>query len=141
MKLKLVAGLKARIANNLRQRMGYFDVCRGLTYYRLRAEDDATRFLAALTSTNAISLRENPRRIPLLAKLIGTSIGEGLIICDCLVSTAAIPGDVCEFGVAQGAAWQLSLPPDFCGKFCILERTAMRQSNAPQSHSNNEIGR
>lgn len=59
MKLKVVAGLKTRIANKLRQRMGYFDVCRGLAYYRLRAEDDAARFLAALTSTNTISLREN----------------------------------------------------------------------------------
>lgn len=221
----------------------------------------------------------------MLAKLIGTSIGEGLIICDCLASTAAVPGDVCEFGVAQGAtsalianeiggqsrllwlydsfeglpaptaedvliddifglgsiekyagtmkcgeievisrlndisvdpaqfrivkgfftpsadgpktvsfayidfdfykpimdalrfisarmpvggkvivddygffsagaktavdeflqeegaAWQLSLPPDFCGKFCILEKTATHPSSAPQSHPNNEIGR
>ncbi|MEK6805825.1 MAG: TylF/MycF/NovP-related O-methyltransferase [Pseudomonadota bacterium] len=38
-----------------------------------------------------------------LANLKGTSLGEGLFILDALRRTASVEGDVCEFGVAQGA--------------------------------------
>lgn len=42
-----------------------------------------------------------------LHRLIGTSVGEGLYICDALQRSLAQPGDVCEFGVAQGATSRL----------------------------------
>lgn len=39
--------------------------------------------------------------------LIGTTVGEGLYICDALRRALAVPGDLCEFGVAQGATSRL----------------------------------
>lgn len=41
-------------------------------------------------------------RVKLMARLIGTPPGEAYAIVRALADTAAIPGDVCEFGVAQG---------------------------------------
>ena len=46
-------------------------------------------------------LPPRPGREQLLTKLIGTSVSEGLYIVDALAKSG--PGDVCEFGVAQGA--------------------------------------
>jgi O-methyltransferase len=42
-------------------------------------------------------------RTKLLCKLLGTNISEALWIVDCLRASAYLEGDVCEFGVAQGA--------------------------------------
>jgi O-methyltransferase len=42
-------------------------------------------------------------QISLLKNLVGTGFGEGLYILDSLQKSLAIEGDVCEFGVAQGA--------------------------------------
>ncbi|HVU24975.1 MAG TPA: glycosyltransferase [Opitutus sp.] len=42
-------------------------------------------------------------RLPLLAKLIGTGIGEAMYLLDALHASLADAGDICEFGVAQGA--------------------------------------
>ncbi len=42
-----------------------------------------------------------------LFNLIGTSIGEGMYICGYLNRCLHLPGDVCEFGVAQGATSRL----------------------------------
>lgn len=42
-------------------------------------------------------------QISLLKKLIGTGFGEGLYLLDSLQKSLLIEGDVCEFGVAQGA--------------------------------------
>ena len=41
-------------------------------------------------------------RIKLVARLFGTSPGEAYAIVRALAETASLPGDVCEFGVAQG---------------------------------------
>ncbi|MGO4677940.1 TylF/MycF/NovP-related O-methyltransferase [Bosea sp. 2YAB26] len=42
-----------------------------------------------------------------LADLIGTNVCEGLYLLDALHKALRVPGDVCEFGVAQGATSQL----------------------------------
>jgi hypothetical protein len=47
-------------------------------------------------------LPNNPKRVKLLSKLLGTNISEGLSIISCLNKALSKPGDVCEFGVAQG---------------------------------------
>lgn len=43
------------------------------------------------------------RRTRLLAELIGTSVSEAMCLVDCLHRSLPHEGDVCEFGVAQGA--------------------------------------
>ncbi len=45
----------------------------------------------------------NEIQISLLKNLIGTGFGEGLYILDSLQKSLTAEGDVCEFGVAQGA--------------------------------------
>lgn len=42
-------------------------------------------------------------RLDLLARLIGTDVSEGLWVLDALHRALPLDGDVCEFGVAQGA--------------------------------------
>ncbi|HWA85176.1 MAG TPA: glycosyltransferase [Opitutus sp.] len=42
-------------------------------------------------------------RLPLMAKLIGTGIGEAMYLLGELHASMADAGDICEFGVAQGA--------------------------------------
>ena len=42
-------------------------------------------------------------QISLLKNLIGTGFGEGLYLLDSLQKSLLIEGDICEFGVAQGA--------------------------------------
>jgi O-methyltransferase len=42
-------------------------------------------------------------RIELIAKLIGTQVGEAMYILEFLHKSLKLEGDVCEFGVAQGA--------------------------------------
>lgn len=48
-------------------------------------------------------LPEAPGRAELLAKLLGTGISEAMYLLDGLHAAMADDGDVCEFGVAQGA--------------------------------------
>jgi hypothetical protein len=48
-------------------------------------------------------LPEQPGRTALLARLLGTGIGEAMYLLAELHAALAEPGDVCEFGVAQGA--------------------------------------
>ena len=45
----------------------------------------------------------NDSQISLLKNLIGTGYGEGLYILDTLQKSLPVEGDICEFGVAQGA--------------------------------------
>jgi hypothetical protein len=46
-------------------------------------------------------------REALLSELIGTSVSEALYLLDALHKALAVEGDICEFGVAQGATSQL----------------------------------
>jgi O-methyltransferase len=50
-----------------------------------------------------LPLTDNKIKLYLLSKLLGTSPCEGLFIIDSIRKTFLIEGDICEFGVAQGA--------------------------------------
>lgn len=50
-----------------------------------------------------IPLKDTEIRLSLLSKLLGTNPSEGLFIIDSIAKTCSIEGDICEFGVAQGA--------------------------------------
>lgn len=52
-------------------------------------------------------LPQNEQRAGLLYNLIGTTMGEGIYVAQNLNKALQVPGDVCEFGVAQGATSQL----------------------------------
>jgi len=52
-------------------------------------------------------LPRDERRARLLHELIGTTIGEAIYIIQNLHEGLRVPGDVCEFGVAQGATSRL----------------------------------
>lgn len=45
---------------------------------------------------------ESPRRLDLMARLMGTSPSEAVYLCYHLHQVLGLEGDVCEFGVAQG---------------------------------------
>lgn len=57
-----------------------------------------------------VALHDLPRREgreKQLGNLIGTSVCEGLYVVDALHKSLKVKGDICEFGVAQGATSQL----------------------------------
>jgi O-methyltransferase len=47
-------------------------------------------------------LKPRPNRVQLMCELMGTVPGEAMYLVNCLHESMAVPGDVCEFGVAQG---------------------------------------
>jgi len=57
----------------------------------------------ALRSVLFPALPETPGRTELLAQLLGTGISEAMYLLSELHRSLAQPGDLCEFGVAQGA--------------------------------------
>ena len=57
----------------------------------------------ALREIGVIHIPKRQGRKERLAQLIGTSICEGLYICEHLHHAAQMKGDVCEFGVGKGA--------------------------------------
>lgn len=81
---------------------------RGLPFVRSRdARARHRRAVAELEScfrsTLLSSLPARDRRVDLLVDLIGTGPSEALYILDFMYASLHLPGDVCEFGVAQGA--------------------------------------
>lgn len=74
---------------------------------KARLENYGTQLVEQLEGTlveiGVITLPKRHGRKTLLAQLIGTSVCEGLYICQHLHNAALVKGDVCEFGVAQGA--------------------------------------
>ncbi len=70
---------------------------------RQRRESDARQIATAVTRAEKLELPDTAHRIPLLADLIGTTVTEGLYIVAGLHAALQYDGDVCEFGVAQGA--------------------------------------
>jgi hypothetical protein len=77
-----------------------------LTMLRIRQND--CRELEALYRRFVLpDLAPRAGRDEDLFGLIGTTVGEGLYICDALRRAFAVPGDLCEFGVAQGATSRL----------------------------------
>ena len=71
----------------------------------------ATQFQLTITAyehlLNSIwqgeALPDNEKRLALLPRLLGTSIPEAYFIARAIAATREVAGDVCEFGVAQGA--------------------------------------
>ena len=53
------------------------------------------------------NLPRKPGREILLADLIGTTVSEAIYILESLHAGLQVPGDICEFGVAQGATSKL----------------------------------
>jgi len=53
------------------------------------------------------SLPQDPRRSGLLHELIGTTVSEAIYLINYLHEALKISGDICEFGVAQGATSRL----------------------------------
>ena len=60
-------------------------------------------YLRLLTKTRSIMLPDNKERISLMAKLVGTGVGESAHLIACLNETLSLGGDVCECGVGTGA--------------------------------------
>jgi len=65
--------------------------------------DNLCQAYEQLMSESGHPIKPNATRPRLLAELIGTPPSEGYFIVDALCKTDKIDGDVCEFGVAQGA--------------------------------------
>jgi O-methyltransferase len=87
-----------------------------LTHARLRlmgerevqAFDDRYRQVVGQLCTVMIAnvlpnIEVTEERLRRLCELLGTEVPEGLYLLDRLLFTMALPGDVCEMGVAQGA--------------------------------------
>lgn len=62
--------------------------------------EEVQGYYAAFVSRTYVASAE---RTKLLYKLLGTNISEALHIIQCLHESAHLEGDICEFGVAQGA--------------------------------------
>ena len=60
-------------------------------------------FCCLFMETKGVNIPSNDLREKFLSQLLGTGISEGLFIILCLHETLSIDGDICEFGVAQGA--------------------------------------
>lgn len=56
-----------------------------------------------LTQTLWPELQPNSNRVPMLTRLVGTGVSEAMFIVSALHHSLDVDGDVCEFGVAQGA--------------------------------------
>lgn len=68
---------------------------------------DGQEIEALLRMTALPDLPANPGREERLADLIGTNVCEALYLLDALHKALKVEGDICEFGVAQGATSQL----------------------------------
>ncbi len=77
-----------------------------LTMLRIR-KGDARELEAMYRQFVLPGLRPREGRDEALHRLIGTTVGEGLYICEGLQRALGAAGDVCEFGVAQGATSRL----------------------------------
>ena len=88
-------------------------------YHRVAAELAYCRAMRDIHRHDAVEVEElyrrfvfpglprDGRRAGLLHELIGTTIGEAIYIIQNLHEGLRVPGDVCEFGVAQGATSRL----------------------------------
>jgi O-methyltransferase len=92
---------------------------KGLAFTNLAAQLVHCKTMRAIHCRDAIEIEELYRRFvfpglprrdgraDLLNELVGTSVGEAIYIIHNLHLGLQIPGDVCEFGVAQGATSRL----------------------------------
>jgi len=82
--------LRRHLAQRLRKRLGYYELSRELSLARLREKEHVHQLSGALQSHCGISLPDNEARMSLLANLIGTSVCEGIYICDNLAKTFSL---------------------------------------------------
>jgi O-methyltransferase len=68
-----------------------------------RYRDVVEQLYAVCAAGLSPPLRDRPGRIDLLCGLIGTEVSEAIVLVHHLRQALEGPGDVCEFGVAQGA--------------------------------------
>jgi O-methyltransferase len=89
----------ARIVNGT---LGRF----GLRLTRTQVPDvarvDLVRRVEAMARAELVSVPETEGRVEHLSTLQGTDVFEGLYLVENLHRALAVPGDICEFGVAQG---------------------------------------
>ncbi len=96
-----MVGLAKRIIQSLLRRRGL--VVHSNRYLERRQAAQILQIEGALRALGSFSLPHDALRDTLLANLLGTTISEGLYICQRLSEALNVPGEVCEFGVAQGA--------------------------------------
>ncbi|MHC4947858.1 MAG: TylF/MycF/NovP-related O-methyltransferase [Planctomycetota bacterium] len=70
---------------------------------RARYDEVARELYGCLTALLFTDLPPDETRADLACKLLGTTVSEGLYVLDHLRRSLDLPGDICEFGVAQGA--------------------------------------
>ncbi len=110
----------SRIRNLIRRAGGKLsDAAGGITVADLRQRLYETQDRLRLRKQDSVELENLYRQTMLpsipprdgraddLFELVGTTIGEALYIVDCLHKAMSQSGDICEFGVAQGATSQL----------------------------------
>lgn len=98
---------KQQLWNDLEAAQRECEVLRGQARAWEQA-DGTVRELETLYRAHYLpDLPEHLGRAALLHKLIGTTVGEALYILRHLYLALRVPGDVCEFGVAQGATSRL----------------------------------
>ncbi len=90
-----------RIIQSLLRRRGL--VIHSLRYLEGRQREQIVQIEGALRALGFFTLPHSPTRCDLLGRLLGTTVSEGLYLCQHLSEALSVPGDVCEFGVAQGA--------------------------------------
>jgi hypothetical protein len=76
---------------------------RTLNAYLSRYEDACSEIEALTRQTVFADLPEREGRVPLMVSLQGTGATEAMWLLGHLNRTLALEGDICEFGVAQGA--------------------------------------
>jgi hypothetical protein len=97
----------AAIRASLRQIAAGFGVevlrTRTLNAYLSRYQDACAEIEAAARQLVFPDLSERPGRVPLMVALQGTGASEAMWLVGLLNRSLELEGDVCEFGVAQGA--------------------------------------
>jgi hypothetical protein len=92
-----------RVIQRLAGAAGYEIVRKGLTIDASQRAQTVAELEALYRRFVFPDLRPRAGRDALIARLIGTSAGEALHIVEYLHRSLRVDGDVCEFGVAQGA--------------------------------------
>lgn len=66
-------------------------------------KDSIKEMMNLYTDFLGFTYPQNDKRFDLMSKLIGTQLSEGIYILNYLHKSIDLDGDVCEFGIAQGA--------------------------------------
>jgi O-methyltransferase len=93
----------------LKQALQRFLAARGYELSRIERErvvfanfENLAKGLEGLLSERGPAIPPNNQRTRLLARLLGTPPSQAYFIVQALARSREVPGDVCEFGVAQG---------------------------------------